>query len=354
MSQFPFFDDVGSFPLPPHLPPEQYKVFYWDAYTTSLSQRPNERNSVNPVDLIHTIEEGFKAKFQTGLDIVTYPQYIDMYSQFLFPIQHYYDYLHPYLLPSTHAHLLEPKFLQNWAKTNFEQTHEPIRLKICVTGPLELYFKQFGYTVYPDLALNFAQSVHHFIEDGIIDTPYIKTEVVAIDEPSLGYVNLSEATEDDCISILDHSVEQIPCDVQIHIHSLNQVQIPLQSRWIQVITSEYASNPQNIVLKNDLDQADKFMRVGITRTNYNALLANALDKGENYEQLTNGIGGYDLIDSVDRIKHTLQTALEHYQDRLRYIGPDCGLAAWKPPEVASELLHRTAVAISEVKQQRCK
>jgi len=38
-----------------------------------------------------------------------------------------------------------------------------------------------------------------------------------------------------------------------------------------------------------------------------------------------------------------------YGDRLRFVGPDCGLGGWRIPEVAFLLLSRTSEVIKEVK-----
>ena len=39
-------------------------------------------------------------------------------------------------------------------------------------------------------------------------------------------------------------------------------------------------------------------------------------------------------------------------DRLKFVGPDCGLKGWNPPQVAYELLYRTYNVIKEVKNSQ--
>ena len=58
----------------------------------------------------------------------------------------------------------------------------------------------------------------------------------------------------------------------------------------------------------------------------------------------------DLIDSKETIKKNLLTAREMYGDRLKFVGPDCGLGGWIHPQIAYELLHRTQKVISEVRK----
>ncbi|GAH66462.1 unnamed protein product, partial [marine sediment metagenome] len=68
-----------------------------------------------------------------------------------------------------------------------------------------------------------------------------------------------------------------------------------------------------------------------------------------WEYLKTTEGMMSLIDSKKRIKKNLLDALELYKDRLRFVGPDCGLGGWPSQQVASELLHRTSEVIKEVK-----
>ena len=195
------------------------------------------------------------------------------------------------------------------------------------------------------MALNFAKSVNSYLKNSIINTPYIKTEIVAIDEPSLGYVTISNAENDDLIKIYDVSAQDLSVDVQIHLHSLNSFKIPLETKNINVLTCEFASNPQNIIDKKYLDKHDKFMRVGVSRTNFNAIMADALDAGNEYGELNTLKGLKTLVDSPERIRNNLNIASKHYGDRLKYVGPDCGLSSWEPVELAAELLTRTSQVV---------
>ena len=124
----------------------------------------------------------------------------------------------------------------------------------------------------------------------------------------------------------------------------------LSSRNIDVLTCEFASNKNNVIPKKNLEANDKFIRVGIARTNISSIIAEKIDSGENVENLKTFEGIMSLIDSKEFIKQNLLIALKHYEDRLLYIGPDCGLKGWNPPQVAQELLNRIFLAIKDVKQ----
>jgi 5-methyltetrahydropteroyltriglutamate--homocysteine methyltransferase len=145
-------------------------------------------------------------------------------------------------------------------------------------------------------------------------------------------------------------LEGVDVTSQIHLHTLNRAIIPLQTKNIDVITCEYASDNSNVILKKELEKYDKFMRVGITRTNINSLMAEALDSGVSQEEVKSFEGTMNLIDPKERIEKNLIDALKRYDDRLSFVGPDCGLSGWYPPQVAYELLHRTYEVIEKVKK----
>ena len=62
-------------------------------------------------------------------------------------------------------------------------------------------------------------------------------------------------------------------------------------------------------------------------------------------------GKLSIIDSEDRIRKNLLKAIEMYGDRLKYIGPDCGLGGWSLPQIAFELLNRTHKVIEQIKKE---
>jgi 5-methyltetrahydropteroyltriglutamate--homocysteine methyltransferase len=344
-------DDVGSFPLPSYTNSDYFKQFYWDAFLGIVQKGDIYKNQGLITNIIHPIEKTMQLKLESGIEIVNYPQLIDMYSQFLKPIKDYEQIDEPHLIQPDKAQILEVEIIKKWAKEQFESTNRCIDLKVCVTGPLEMYFKEIGFGVYKDMAMNLAKSVNSFLKNSIIDTPYLKTKIVAIDEPSLGYITINGAEEEDLIKIYDKSVENMPVDVQIHLHSLNSFKIPLKTKNINVLTCEFASNQQNYIDKKYLEEHDKFMRVGISRTNFNAIMADALDSGQEYKSFGSIKGLKSLIDSPARIEKNLISAIKQYGDHLKYIGPDCGLSAWGPPELAVELLKRTSAVVNNFRKK---
>ncbi len=345
--EFPQFDDVGSFPLPDYIDLDKFKQFYWTGYKGIVNNADIFENRGIYNFFIHPFLQSFQLKLNAGVEIINYPQHMDMYTQFLKPIEDYE--VEPSLIDPKKAIIPELFVLDRFAKDYYERTGNALKLKVCITGPIELYIKKHGFTIYPDLALNFAKSLNTILKQSIKNTKYLQNSVISIDEPSFGYVDLFNIEEDALIKAFDKTVEGIDAIIQIHLHTLKKYSIPIQTKNIDVLTCEYASDHSNIIPKNDLEKHDKFIRVGITRTNINSIMAEKLDAGTPLDELKTFEGTMNLIDSKEFIKKNLLFALEHYGDRLKFVGPDCGLKGWNPPQVAYELLHRTYEVIKDVK-----
>jgi len=340
---------MGSVPLPEEIDKQIFNQFYWKAYD-ALTKKFDIFEHVGLTNfVINPIISSFRMKIDAGIEIINYPQHMDMYNQFLKPINDYQEDL--FLIRSDKAIIPEITIINHFAKEIFEQTSNTIKLKVCVTGPIELYLRERGFTIYKDIALKYAMSVNLFLKNSIINNKYLKTETISIDEPSFGYTTLVNTNDDELIEIFDKSVESISGDNLIHLHTLNSYRIPLETANINVLTCEYATDQRNIIPKKDLEDYDKFMRVGICRTNFNNLFAEALDAGIPMEKLNTPEGILSLIDSKARIKKMFVDAISHYGDRLKYIGPDCGLYGWDLPSTAFELLNRIHEVIEEEKKK---
>lgn len=339
----PKVDDVGSFPFPPYVNRATFAENYFTFYKYCQQDDPPDHRGWQ-VNFAHPIAYTFRMKLETGLDVVNYPQLFDMHDQFMVPIKEYET--DPFRIDPAEALVPEVRITEMEARRWHEETGERVKLKACVTGPIELYLRtKFGFTVYEDAISALADSVNAFLQSCMVDTPYMKTEVVAIDEPSLGYVDLFNATDADLVTVLDRATRGLDCDVQVHLHSLAKANIPLETAHIDCLTCEYASNPNNVIPRRQLEAHDKFIRVGICRTDFNSILAEHLDAGESYESVMQDPGR--CIQAGAEIRQNLDRAVAHYGDRLTYVGPDCGLSAWGPPELAQQLLARTVKVVRD-------
>ncbi|MFX1339688.1 MAG: hypothetical protein ACFFDK_13835 [Promethearchaeota archaeon] len=350
MKTFPQYDDVGGFPLAENIEKEKFVQFYWTSYKALVSNNKEYLLGHSGINhyFLNPIRQSFELKLKSGLDIINYPQIMDMIVQFLKPIADYET--EPDLIDPKKAYIPEMFVIDEYAKEYYNETGKTLNVKVCITGPIELYIKKHNFTIYQDLALNIAKSVNSFIKNSIINTKYLQTSIVSIDEPSFGYVDLFNVNNNDLIKIFDKSLEGVECINQIHLHSLKQAYVPLQTANIHVLTCEYASDPTNKIPKKDLEQHDKFIRVGIIRTNIDNIIGEKIDSGKTWNEIKSYEGMLGLIDSKDRIKKNLLEAIKLYDDRLKYVGPDCSLQGWQIPKVVYELLRRTYEVIEEVKK----
>ena len=334
-------DDVGSFPFPAYTRRNVFNELYFKVYDYLCRSELPDNRAVQ-MQFIHPIMKAFSLKVESGLDAVNYPQMFDMNKQFLEPILEFQE--KPFLINKSKALIPEVEVIRKYFKSD-----EPVNLKVCVTGPLELYLKtEFEFTVYPDLLFNMAKSVNYFIKSAVINTENLITSVISIDEPSLGYVDLFNCSEDSLIKAFDACFKGVPMDkihTQIHLHTLSKSGIPLSTENIECLTSEYASGRNNVIPYKTLEEYDKFIRVSVVRTDYDAILSGLLESGITLE----GIDSSPelLIDSPDKIRKCFRDARKLYKDRLLFVGPECGLASWRSPEFAKSLLSRTVSAVKK-------
>jgi len=330
-----FADDVGSFPLPNWINEKDFRELYRKALHKDKEGDESSRM------LKGAVLNSFEAKLGSGLDVVSYPQHYDMYAQFLEPVEIYQD--EPYLISDKEAKIIEVEIIKENAKELYEKFGKKIELKVCATGPVELYLStEFGKNIYKDILENLAKSVNRFLKSTLIKNRYIETKVVSIDEPSLGYADLLNVEKEDLIDVLEASAENINAHVQLHLHTLKAIDIFLQAKNINVVTAEYASNPKNLELvsKQALEKHDKFIRVGIARTDIDSIIAEFLEKG--VEPNTKM-----LLDEKAEIKRRFEKAKEKFGERLLFAGPDCGLRSWPSQEAAGELLKRVTEVVHD-------
>ena len=328
-------DDIGSFPLPKDVKRDDFMREY-----AGVQEAYAESGSVPEDSLFYrAVASSLKFKIDSGIDIVNYPQHHDMHKQFLDPIEKHQA--EPFFIDEKYAVVPELYVVEKEAEKYFEEKGERLKLKVCVTGPIELYTKtSFGYHVYDEVLLNLAKSVNAFLRNSMLDTKHVVTSVVSIDEPSLGFIDLLNVEEDTLVKALDGSLKSIDATVHIHLHTPKASKLPLSTDKIQVLACEFAATPKNMeyITRKELETHDKFLRGGVTRTDIDHILAEYLERGVQPKD-------EQLVDSVSAIKKTYKKAKGRFGDRMTFTGPDCGLGAWTSQEVAHLLLKRTVEAI---------
>ncbi|MCQ8903942.1 MAG: methionine synthase [Methanothrix sp.] len=312
------FDDIGSFP----------------------HHRIDGLSGEEYLSLVRRIME---MKISAGVQVPTYPQLRDMIEMFMEPMRSPETAEGPYLIRRDAAEIIELDALKSIGRN----------IRVCVTGPLELYISEFGSTEYADLLFNIAESVSRFIDSAMEKTRRlgIDVAVVSIDEPSLGISSSILFSEDEIIRALE--IASRGCagrvDVQVHLHSPVYAELCARVPGINVIGVESAAHPDylDIIDRKVLEENDTFIRAGIARTDILSMVARLNDRlGTNLWEQPERLEAEILnMESPGAIRKRLERAVRMFGGLVRYAGPDCGLGSWPSQHLAAELLRNCARAI---------
>ena len=322
-------DDIGSFPLPEGVKREGLEGEEFEEVVRGIMQR----------------------KISAGIQRPTYPQVKDMISQFFSSIEESQGGEGVWLINEEDAKIPEIEIIDDIAKEHYERTSQPLELRVCVTGPLELYLEKVGNQVQGDLLMNLAESVSRFVKNSLVDKEYMKTKTVSIDEPSLGLNPNIVAEQEDLVKALDLAVKPAKgLDIQVHLHAPNSADLIYETENIGIIGIETAEEPKFLddIDKDDLEQHDKFLRVGIARSNIFGIAADYKErKGIDVWKEKNFGAMVNEMENVNIMKKRLGNSLKIFDDRIKYAGPDCGLSAWPSQDSAELLLRNAAVVVEE-------
>lgn len=332
-------DDVGSFPLPSYVDRNTFNRAYDLARQAIIEGRGVMKDDFLSSKFCKIVIDSFKKKCAAGLDVINYPQHYDMYRQFAEPI-HGVMKEGTYVVDEKQAFIPEMHVINEAARGLSEELGRRVMLRACITGPMELYLKEVGTVPYKDILLMFAETVRRFAGNSILNSKYVKTEAVSLDEPSFGFQDIS-ADRDTVLEVLENAFDFKGVTKQIHLHSSSRVSDLLDVENVDVLAFEYAASPRNIesLSRQMLDKADKQMRVGVSRTDIDSITAELYDKGVAMPTTT------QMVESEDTIRKRFMAAKEKYGDRMTFTGPDCGLGGWPTQEAAQLLLKRTVDAV---------
>jgi 5-methyltetrahydropteroyltriglutamate--homocysteine methyltransferase len=339
------FDDIGSFPLPSQ------------TSKSAVSEAAFHRNEDGI--LFPVLSQIFAMKVKAGVQIPTYPQVRDMTEQFLRPMRNEKMWAKPFELKEEFAGTVETQALESFCQKLKEETGETPKIRYCVTGPTELFLKEFGGLAYTDIYHLFAKNVNTFVKKAMKDAKNFKISVVSIDEPSIGINPELALPHDEIITALSTAgdcARRSGADVQIHIHSPLYYELACQSSSINVIGMESAATPSyaDMIDKKTLEKYDTFVRAGISRTDIFNMAGTLNEKyGQNVweneavlREITTRMETPDIIEK--RLHHLSQV----FGSRIKYAGPDCGLGSWPSHHLASDLLKNTGEAILAFNQKQ--
>ncbi len=333
-----YVDDIGSFPLPTTVKREDYAKAYELARDAIINGKNPAEDPFVKTTFCDTVVESFKRKLEAGLDVANFPQHFSGLRQVG-------DGIHAamekgsFVVDKKAAVLPEIYVLSQEAKSLSEEFGRKIQLRVSIFGPIEQYLHEVGATAYPDVLEGFAQTINHFAKNSILNDKYIETKVISIDEPSLGHSSFS-GTPALVREALEKAYDFNGPIRQIHLHFASGIHDLLEVEGLDVLSFEYAASPKNIyaVSKSMLEKADKHIRVGVSRTDIDAIWAELYEKGITQPATA------DIVEDLEAIKKRYRFAKEKYGERMTFTGPDCGLGSWPTQEAAQTLLKRTVEA----------
>ena len=316
-----FFDDIGSYPLPKGVRLENLSH---DQY-------------------LNLVRDVLAQKSRAGVEVPTYPQFRDMIRMFMDEIENPDHAESPYLIKREHARIMELLALSPGQE-----------VRVCVTGPVELYISAFGATHYPDILYNLAESVARFLDKAKSDA---KMAVASLDEPSLGLSSNIIFSEDEILQALQVASE--PCrgmDCEVHLHSPLYAQACARVPGISIIGIESAAHPDYLQLidRKALEETDSYLRAGIARTDILSMSARLNETlGTNLWNDMKRLEKEILeLESPQVMRKRLDKAYARFGDRLRATGPDCGLGSWPSQDLAGRILSNCAAAVRSFRLER--
>jgi len=332
-------DDVGSFPLPPQTDRESFDRAYVLARKAQVSRKGLTSDEFLLNNFYQVTVDSFRKKVETGLDIVNYPQHYDMHRQLADVLKEVMD-KGTYLIDENQAFLPEVCVIKEEAKRLYEEFGKKVQLRVCILGPMDLYLREIGTVAYSDVLMMFAENVKRFAKNSILNSEYIKTAAVSLDEPSFGFREIS-AERETIMDVLEKAFDFHGAVRQIHLHSPSRITDVLEVKNVDVLSFEYAASPKNIegLSKRMLEQTDKQVRVGVSRTDIDSIMAELYERGISKPHIE------QIAEDEATIRKRFRAAKEKYGERMTFTGPDCGLGGWPTQEAAQLLLRRTVNAV---------
>jgi 5-methyltetrahydropteroyltriglutamate--homocysteine methyltransferase len=227
------------------------------------------------------------------------------------------------------------------------------QVRVCVTGPLELYISAFGATSYPDILYRMAESVARFLENARDEGKMI---VASLDEPSLGISSSIVFSRDEIIEALE--IASLPCrgmDCEVHLHSPLYAELCTLVPSISIVGIESAAHPDylDLIDRKQLEETDTYLRAGIARTDILSLAARLNDqKGINlWDDMAMLEKEILDLESPKIIKKRLDAVFSQFGERLRAVGPDCGLGSWPSQDLAGRILANCATALGDFRKE---
>jgi len=323
------------------------------------------------------VVEGLLDKVRTGIDVPNYPQFRDMNETFLEMIAGVEKVRGGYIETDVLSvkvgkeKLPEALAIRRFSHEIYEEIGEPLRLKLCVTGPYTLS----SLFLYKDSEVfnRLGNVISRIVENNIFSEKHIGVGLVSVDEPvfglrddplmdrgSEGRENLRRSWE----YIFDKAKSK-GAETCLHLHNTAD-QLFWEVKSLSTVES-HADDPlyQSKKTKDLLESTDKFLKASICVVDFDMLIKEyviaasrqkmgELTVGERVAEVWKEIAGRKIdpavfLESVESMKERLAKIVERFGvERVPYAGPECGLRGFPTYECALECLRRVSNAVKDI------
>jgi len=328
-----------------------------------------------------SIKEGFLDKVRAGIDVPNYPQFRDMNEMFLNAITGIEKTRQGYVMSGRPAirrdGLLIPEVsvLKEKSREISKEAGEPIRIKLCVTGPYTLssLFARKGSQLFSHLGTVVSQ----ILESNVFNNRFGGVVLVAVDEPVFGFLDdpmldqgsegrdeLLRAWEQICYTAKSKGAQSC-----MHLHNTSN-QLYWQVKSLDVVESHVNDSLYTAQrTRTLLEGKDKFLKASIATTRFDTLIRNAIQQnGVTDEAALNAQAGetwtairkkqqspMDFLESVEIMRGRLKKIVDRFgENRVLYAGPECGFQSFPTYSSAMECLRRIVLAVKDVNSEIAK
>jgi len=238
-----------------------------------------------------------------------------------------------------------------------------VSFKVCITGPLELSLNlqrlaDFPRTYDEKLMEFFTEVVKGHVSSAITSSKHLKTEIVTLDEPTIGFEGLGDFfTDSSSDSNLDHLIScwnriysEIPSNIYrgIHLHR-SPFEALFQTKWNLI-----EAHVGVFVKRQWLEDYDKFVRAAVVRTD-GPTIDDRADVKASWKEIYSGNYESYLQPISEMEKHLSQSIDLYGVERVPFAGPECGFGPWDwkhGPEMAVATLDRLKGVLRNYNQKQ--
>jgi 5-methyltetrahydropteroyltriglutamate--homocysteine methyltransferase len=352
--------DVGSLPF----------VGSLDAFARSAERFESNQNDEQAAFFEESIVNGFFDKLTVGVDIPNFPQFRDMNEMFLAMIAGVERLKEGYVeteklrLKAGKGCLPEVLAIKKNADELSERLKRPFLMKICVTGPYTMA-SLFPYRTSESFS-RLGDVISQVVDANVFCEKGGRVGFVSVDEPLFGLVddplidhgssgreNLFKAWSN--IFSSAKAKKAVTC---LHLHNTaDELFWAVES--LDVIES-HVDDPLYRMdeTKRRLERENKVLKASVCVTDFDKLIREtlkasssslddlALDSAvaEAWQKLRKGVIAPEVfLDAPDVMKKRAEQIIAKFgQERVPYIGPECGLRGFPTYASAIECLRRVA------------